>query len=349
MQYDFIIVGQGIAGTLLSYELIKREQKVLVIDQELPGASSKMAAGIINPITGRRLVKSWMFDELLPVLNSTYQELEKELNISILHEMEILKLLSSNKEINDFQIKKDDPKYAGYLFENEQKKTDYLQSTEYLYAALIKNAFRLDGNKLITTYRQWLKERNFLLDETFSDNHLKINTNYVKYKDHITIKIIFCDGFKCSMNPLFKQLPLVPAKGDLLTIESNHIPHNYMINKNFFILPIGNNRFKVGSTYDWKFSDYEPNPNSKETLKQKLTGLLSVSFDIVEHTSGIRPSTTDRRPFIGMHTKHPNIGLFNGFGTKAFSLVPFFAKHFTSYLLNRENLMDEVNITRFNG
>ena len=348
MNYDFIIVGQGIAGTLLSYAMIKRNQSVLVIDKPLSGAPSKISAGIINPVTGRRLVKSWMFDNLESIFRVVYNSLELELKTNFLHEIEILKLFNSNQDVNDFQIKLHDDSYSNYLAENKASSFDYLNSGQYLETAIIQNAFRVDSQSLLTAYRHWLNGNARLQEAQFSFDELEISKDKIRYKNDTAQHIIFCEGFRLQQNPYFDWLPLVLAKGDLLTIESDHLPQDKMINKNFFILPIGNHHFKVGSTYEWEFDNYKPNPNSKKQLTDKLNKLLRVPYEIVDHSSGIRPTTKDRRPFLGVHEEHPNIGVFNGFGTKAYSLIPYFAKHFTDHLLDDKPIMKEVSIKRFN-
>ncbi|HBA65740.1 MAG TPA: FAD-dependent oxidoreductase, partial [Methylococcaceae bacterium] len=57
MDIDFLIVGQGLAGSLLAFELIQRNAQVMVVDDGRENAS-EVAAGLINPVTGIRLVKS---------------------------------------------------------------------------------------------------------------------------------------------------------------------------------------------------------------------------------------------------------------------------------------------------
>ena len=66
MMYDYLLIGQGIAGTALSYQLLKRGKNVLLIDKKRNDSSSRVAAGLFNPITGRRMIKTWLADKLFP-------------------------------------------------------------------------------------------------------------------------------------------------------------------------------------------------------------------------------------------------------------------------------------------
>ena len=76
--FDFIIVGQGLAGSLLAYELLKADKKVLLIDENKTFTSSKIAAGIIQPFSGRRIEKAWKADILIPFAKNIYCEIEKK-------------------------------------------------------------------------------------------------------------------------------------------------------------------------------------------------------------------------------------------------------------------------------
>src|ERR1700722_11248029 len=83
-QTDVLIVGQGISGTFLSLELERAGISHLVIDERRPFSASRAAAGLINPVTGRRIVTTWMIDELLPFAVEVYGRLEGVLGHSFL-------------------------------------------------------------------------------------------------------------------------------------------------------------------------------------------------------------------------------------------------------------------------
>ena len=87
---EFLIIGQGLSGTWLSYYLQKEKRSFLVIDNNKSVTASRVAAGIINPVTGRRIVKTWMIDELIPFVRNAYSELGKDLGISAITEKKII-------------------------------------------------------------------------------------------------------------------------------------------------------------------------------------------------------------------------------------------------------------------
>ncbi|MFZ9412615.1 MAG: FAD-dependent oxidoreductase, partial [Opitutales bacterium] len=59
-----MIVGQGLAGSLLAQELRRRGRKVHVVDDGWKSASSQVAAGLMTPLTGRRFTLTKDYPEL---------------------------------------------------------------------------------------------------------------------------------------------------------------------------------------------------------------------------------------------------------------------------------------------
>ena len=90
METEYLIIGQGISGTFLSYYLKKENKSFLVIDNNYSNSPSKIAAGIINPVTGRRLVTVWMVDEVLPFAWKAYQEIGHDLDITAISQKSII-------------------------------------------------------------------------------------------------------------------------------------------------------------------------------------------------------------------------------------------------------------------
>ena len=107
---EFIIVGQGISGTFLSWYLHKAGRPFIVIDHFDPSSSSQVAAGIINPVTGRRIVKTWMIDTLLPFTENAYRELSVQLGISTISRKKMIDFFPSPQMLNAFtdRLKEDD-------------------------------------------------------------------------------------------------------------------------------------------------------------------------------------------------------------------------------------------------
>jgi glycine oxidase len=347
---DYIIVGQGIAGSMLSWFLMKENQSVLVIDELNNSSASHIASGITNPITGRKFVKTWLADELIPYAQSTYHEFEALFGEQLFYPISIIKLFDSIKAQNDWSARCASPGYLSYL-KNEQ--VTYLDPTK------VKNEFggfeiaggnRVDVSGFLTHYRKLLQKKELLLEEKFSFEELKLHEGFVSYHGKKARRIIFCEGANAIENPYFKFLPFQLAKGECLIMKIEDFYSDKIINGEVFIMPTSvKDEYYIGSTHEWNFDDNQPSTFGKNELLGNLATVLKAPYQIVHHKAAIRPTVKDRRPFLGFHPQYKNVGIFNGMGTKGISLAPFFARHFTSHLVNGTPLMQEVDINRLAG
>jgi glycine oxidase len=113
--WDAIIVGQGLAGTTLAWHLLESNQRVLVLDAEAPVTSSKIAAGLMTPITGQQLALSWQVHDLLPVAREFYTRVERRTGASFYHPRTAVRLFHSDKERRTWQKRQTLPAYLEHL------------------------------------------------------------------------------------------------------------------------------------------------------------------------------------------------------------------------------------------
>ena len=348
---DYIIVGQGIAGTILAQTLLKEGRSVVVID--VPGFStaSRIAAGLYNPVVFKRLVKSWLADDLLPFMDKFYPETEELLGTRFYFKKQILKPFAEEQE-KILWLKKCNEDIGKYL--GKTIYYDYLNDIIYnpLGASEIINAGNLDTKLFLSSFRDYFKKNEILIEEKFDHSAIIFAENSVVYKNIQANKIIFCEGYRSLENPYFSWLPFKLTKGEIITIKLDEeyvIPVDKVINKGVFILSLGNNTYKVGATYEWEDLSDEPTEKGKSDLIEKLQKVIKVPFEITDHQAGIRPTVNDRRPLIGLHPEHKKLGVFNGLGTKGVMLAPYFAKQFVNFLEHRQPLDKEADITRLNS
>ena len=344
---DFIIVGQGIAGSMLSWFLMKEGQQVLLIDEFNSSSATHVASGITNPITGRKFVKTWLADELIPFSSATFHQFEELFHEQLLYPLPIIKLFDSIKAQNDWSARSASPGYAQYL-KNE--------AVVYLDPEKVKNDFggfeinggcKLEVSKFLTLYRNLLKEKEVLLDEKFSFPELEVSDASIAYKGQKAKRIIFCEGAGAIENPYFKFLPFQLAKGECLILIIEDFYADRVINGEVFIMPTtAKDEYYIGSTHEWTFDDDQPSEKGKNELLGNLSTVMKAPYQIVAHKAAIRPTVKDRRPFIGFNPQYKNVGIFNGMGTKGISLAPYFANNFVSHLVHNTPLMEEVDIKR---
>ncbi|WP_258102559.1 FAD-binding oxidoreductase [Marinoscillum sp. MHG1-6] len=341
---DFLIVGQGIAGSLLALELMSNGKKVHVLNKETEHTSSKKAGGLYNPITGRQMVKTWMADDLFQDLQAFYDRLEQRLGGKFHYPKTIYRPFFSVEEQNDWQGKAGSSDYSAYLKAIRTNSLNVPGIKDQFGGLELKKSGSVDLPALLEKAKEYfVSNQSYCAGEmVFGD--LVIENSGVKYQDIQAEKVIFCEGPDAVNNPYFDWLPFKPVKGEVLEVDVD-LPSDRIFNRGVFMLP-KNGYFKVGSTYDHSTLDHNPTAKGKQELIDRLSKLMELEFEIVGHKAGVRPATYDRRPFIGMLEDHPLIGIFNGFGTKGVSLVPYFATQFVNYLLRDEGLSPAVDIRR---
>lgn len=345
MNVTSIIVGQGICGTFLAHYFRHYGLSFCVIDDARPNSASRAASGVVNPVTGRRIVKTWMIDELMAFAKNAYRQISTELNIDGITETKIIDFFPTPQIRNAFIDRFHE--HAEFLKlpvdENDQR----ANFNYYFGYGEILPAYLVDINLLISSFRKRLNTEKLLLEEHFNIKELKIAENCVRYKEIIADRIIFCDGIESFSNPWFKNLPFAPNKGEALLVEIENFPDEFIFKKGMSIVPLKNKLFWVGSTYEWEFEHDQPNKLFRERTELILLDWLKSPFRIVAHFASVRPATLERRPFVGFHPVHKNVGILNGMGTKGCSLAPYFSNQLAQNIIDKSPIHREADINRF--
>lgn len=344
MHTDFLIVGQGICGTFLSWYLQKAGYSCTVIDQQREGSASKVAAGIINPVTGRRMVKTWLIDEILPFARTAYDQLGQELGISAIEQKDVIDFFPTPQMKEAFSKRyAEDPTYLSLPPGEEWSPWVHFE----FGCGKISPCYLVNLPDLLPGYRKRLASANQLLEEKFNLDETMVTNGGVRYKDITAEAIIFCDGIESILNPYFRNLPFAPNKGEVLWVEINNFPSGNICKRGISLAPWKKNIFWVGSSYEWEFQTDQPTELFRERTIAALKNWLRVDFRLVDHRSSLRPATIERRPFIGFHPLHATVGIFNGMGTKGCSLAPFFAYQLVENIKHKTPIHPEANINRF--
>lgn len=345
---DFLIIGQGLAGSLLAWHLHQLGQRILVIDRSNPQSASRMAAGLINPVTGKRLVKSSGVDTYLTHAQHCYEQLQQQFDQVFFHARPMCRLFQSDDEIAFWEKRKNDTEYQAYLgkrFNPDSHPTfkDPAGSFQQLQTGY------LDTVALLDTLDTYFRENHISTHRDVDYQHIRFDKN-VAYLDDIQTKhIIFCEGYKATTNPWFSWLPFKPAKGEILTLNIQDHLEQDIINAGKWLLPLNNGQFKLGATYEWTPLDEKPTQQGQNTLLDALKLLYrnKVEIEVVNHQAGVRPCTKDTMPFIGQHPTNHHLSIFNGFGSKGSLMIPYYAKQFSQHLLGKQATLTEADIKRY--
>jgi glycine/D-amino acid oxidase-like deaminating enzyme len=344
-QQNILIVGGGVAGITVAMELTIRGHSITLLDNS-KNHCSVIAAGLINPIVFRRMAKSWRVDEFLPFALDFYRALEKKVGCSLIEPIQIRRMFSSIQERNYWMEKQTEQSYSAYLNEITEEDWNYSLARNDFGSGRLKQAYAVSTANFIQESLKQIQKEHKLVNETFDFSALDpVNAVYkgMQY-DHI----IFCEGVGIKRNPYFSALKVTSTQGEILTIHSDSLPENESLNRKCFVLPLGNQMFRVGSTYKWDIENPDPTQEGLNEISEMLSYLMTPTqnFEIREHIGGVRPTSVDRRPFLGKHSNFPKLAVFNGLGTKGYLLAPLLAKELIDYLLQDKPLSKEVSINR---
>jgi len=348
-KYDFLIIGQGLAGSILSLSLISAGYSVLVIDSPKLSHCSRVAAGIWNPIVFKRLTKSWLADVLVPELNLFYEHWENIFQTTLIQQRKIIKPFSEEQEKNLWQKKAIDSDNCNTFLDSNVYTNLHLTSNKTIASySKVLHAGNLDVLSFLEHTKAYLEMKQSFTETEFDIKNLNVKPDGINYVNYDATYIIFCDGHLVSKNPYFNWVPMKPAKGETFIIRCEDLLLKQdILNKGFFIMPLGNNLFKVGATYEWNELNDDPTEHGKTELVTKIKTMITEPFEIIAHEAGIRPSVIDRRPIIGNHPEHKNLYIFNGMGTKGVMIAPYFAKHLTRHFTLHSAIDSEVDVQRF--
>lgn len=341
---DYIIVGQGLAGSAIALQLLKLGKKILVIDEPRKNRASLVAAGLFNPITGKKMTKTWMADTIFPYLHKFYPDAERMTGRSFFYPKPLYRPFVSVEEQNEWMGRSSDELYREYVRKVMLKKT-VSGVNDPFGGILLQQCGYVDTGSLIDGVRELIRREGVFLAEHFEEARLRILRDAIGYGEWTAGKIIFCQGV-LSGN-LFGWLPVKPLKGETLTIEAV-FNDEYIVNRGVYIVPTSEaNRYKVGATYDYNYSSEGITEKGREELEGRCGEILVDTFEVVTQDWGLRPTVPDRRPLLGRHPEYLNVALFNGLGTKGVSLAPYFSGNLIGSLENHEALNNAADLNRY--
>ena len=344
-RFDFIIVGQGICGTFLSYYLLQKGKSVLVIDAPKPNTASKVASGVINPVTGRRIVRTWMIETLMPFAVEAYETIGRQLSIDIIQQKNIIDFHATPQMQLAFNERLLQENEYLHTYSNEQNLRPYFNYNFGI--GMIQPCYLISLAQLLLSWQQYLQQQYILLEEELQFSNLIISENEVLYKDFTADSILFTDGCNGTENPYFHMLPFAKNKGEAVIVSIPDLPENYMYKQGLSLVHWKNDLWWIGSTYEWNYTDILPTVAFRKKVEDVLKFWLKIPYEIVDHIASERPANIERRPFVGMHPIYKNVGILNGMGTKGCSLAPYFANELAEHLIHKKEIHSLADIQRF--
>lgn len=347
MQVDYIVLGQGISGTFLSYFLMQQGASVLVIDAMKANSASRVASAVINPVTGRRVVKTWMIDDILPFAEKVYHEIGEYAGMKdVIQSCPVLDFVPTQQMLDAFTKRVDENADYISFSADENGMREYFNFP--LKIGEIRSSYNIALWELLAAYRQRLQENSMLLEEHFNWDNCILADSKVFYKDIVAKKILCCEGVEGGTNPYFQQLPYAFNKGEALIVSIPGLPQNNIYKMAMTIVPLQEkDLFWVGSNYQWTYEDELPSRFFRTNTENYLNHWLKLPFEVKDHIASVRPANVERRPFAGLHPVYPSIGILNGMGSKGCSLAPYFAYQLAHHVLYAKEIELLADVRRF--
>lgn len=343
--YDYIVVGAGLAGIAFVETALSNNKKVLVFDNNSQN-STKIAAGLYNPVVLKRFSEVDNAQNQLTYLTEFYKQIEKRCTIQLDFKLPILRKFFSAEEQNNWFAAADKVNLAPFLSLTIAKQTFPFIDSPFGFGVVLQTGYVATGT-LLETYHDYLTSHQMLRTEAFDYDAIIHLENAIDYKNIQTKHIVFAEGFGLHANPFFNYLPLDGTKGELLIIKAPNLQLDVILNSSVFILPLGNDYYKVGATYNWKDKTCLPTPQGRKEIEERLRELVSCEFEIISHQAGVRPTVRDRKPLVGTHSKYKRLHVLNGLGTRGVMIGPTVAKNLFDSIENQVPLSATISIKRF--
>ncbi len=343
---DYIIVGQGLAGSCMALQLLYRNKKILVYDQPTQNKSSSVAAGLFNPITGKVMVRTWKSEILFPALHHFYKDAENFSNSKFFYPMPLYRPFNTVFEQNEWMAQSANISFKEYIDTISVKSMFGTEVVDHFGGLLLKQCGYLDVPVFINAVRGCLVSQQVYREELFDSNSISIVDGAFSYKNIVATKIVFCGGMEDKATNYFSWLPLRSLKGETLQIKVG-TPLNRLYNKGLYIAPHSiHGNYKVGATYDPQDKSTTTTENARVEIESKLNELLINPYEIVSQEWGFRPCANDRKPYVGEHPTIKNMYVLNGLGTKGVSLAPYFSNQLADSMEGKSETDPEANIAR---
>lgn len=345
-QVDAIIAGGGLAGIHLALAMDRAGLKAIVVDHPNPTSSSRIAAGIINPITGRRFALSWMYDRLKPAFTEVYEYWEQKWGVRFFYPKNIFRSVPHNKLVNDLDAKLSDPAFDAYCRRMTQKEINTAtEAIQFDGPGYVMRGYQLDTVGFLESAIEYLRSKNQYLTGQIEGSARELATTYFRFGEFQSDKMIWANGASIVGHPAFEWVRMNPNKGQVLIADVPECTGMDIIKQSAFYVPLGNHKWWIGTFDTWELDD-TPSAKGRQYLLSRAR-YFQHPYTVVDHLAGVRPAVEDRRPVLGTHPQNDHLYLFNGFGSKGTSLIPYFAQMLVGHIFDGSDIHPEADIKRF--
>jgi glycine oxidase len=347
IETDYLLIGQGISGSVLAHQLRAIGKRVLVMELPSPASCSRVAAGVYNPISFRRMNNTWRAEEIGPFAIDFYNQLEQQHNISFHDNIPIHKVLAdaSERRIWETTVPERPALFAEAAI-RDNPFPEHIAAPHGL--GVVTAAGRIDAAAFLQQTREILVHDEQFLEEVFEVERMMLSDDFVLYDKRIRAQyIISCTGMGVLEENYFSFVPFIPVRGQVLTLDIPNFKTDVILSRGIYLVPLADGKFLCGSNYDRDINNEDLSDAAQTEILDKLKKFLTAPFSIVSERAGVRPTTRDRRPVLGCHPQYPRLIIFNGMGSKGAMLAPWCGQQLVNHLEQQAPLDREIDIKRF--
>lgn len=337
--HDVIIIGQGLAGTVLSTTLQQRGKRVVVFDVPLAGRASEVAAGLVNPVSLRRTVLTWRASEMLAIAGAFYRDLGLQYDQVFWHPMPLVAVFPTAQEAGIWQLRTKDADTARFVRMDTTAHQGLDALPQPYGRGIIDRCAWVDVRAMLGAHREVLLAEGALREVRIDHAAITHYADGVGVLDYTAPLVVHCGG------PFASAPGLVPVKGEGLTVRIPGLQLDRIVHRGVFLLPMGNEVYRVGSTFAWDDVWSGPSEEARRYLLDRTERLVEREVEVLDHWCGVRPASKDRRPVLGHIGPHEMV--FNGLGSRGVVLAPWCAQHLCDHLYDGKELDEEVRVERF--
>ena len=311
------IVGAGLAGCCLAWQLRARGVAVGLVDDRRPGAASRVAAGLLNPVTGRNYEPSWRIAEFLPESTAFFERAGGELGRRLWFPMPVLRLVTE-REWPKVARKLERPEVARWVGRVDENIDGWRAGVT------LEGGGRVDVKGFCEA------------TQACFDHELEPGGGGRR-------RVVRCGGsFDLIAGKLGEHRC---AKGEILTLRIPGADHSrILVGGGGWLVPVGDGLFKAGATYEWDTLDGRPTPGGRERVGRILGALGIGDFEVVAHEAGVRPIVRRSMPLIGRAGEEL---VFNGLGSKGSLYAPGVARRMAEWLVDGGEIEAELDAGRW--
>lgn len=330
----FLVVGLGLAGAWTAWWLRDLGAEVAIVDPGLPSTCSRVAAGLINPITGRRLHTTWKGEEITRMAIDAYADVERRTAAAIVRRRRLRRVFRDADMAAVFAERMSTDEYR--WLDVHAIESGMHDEIDYPFGGFEVDAATIDTNAFLDAVRTHISVRQGVADDA-----------WISARQADVDAIIWCTGWTASQHPLWSWLPFAPVKGEILDVRVPGLRLDHILSTNIWLIPLGDDRYRLGSTYDWDDLTESPTDAARATLIWQAERLLGRTVIVEGHQAGIRPASHRRRPYVGRHPLDARQVLCNGLGTKGSLLGPWTALQLARHLMYAEPLDPEIDLQQW--